>query len=128
MRRVVITGLGALTPIGNNVEAFWDGIKSGKCGIDKVTLFDASEYKTQIAGEIKDFDPAEYIDKKEARKMDRFTQFALIAASEAVKDAGLDMEKEDAWRVGVVTGSGIGGIGTLEDQNKTLIYHRRKGA
>ena len=121
MRRVVVTGLGALTPIGNNVETFWNGIKSGKCGIDKVTLFDASEYKTQIAGEVKDFDPAEYIDKKEVRKMDRFTQFALVAASEAVKDSGLDMEKEDAWRVGVVTGSGIGGIGTLEDQNKTLI-------
>ncbi|MCH5211259.1 MAG: beta-ketoacyl-ACP synthase II [Oscillospiraceae bacterium] len=121
MRRVVVTGLGALTPIGNNVETFWNGIKSGKCGVDKVTLFDASEYKTQIAGEVKDFDPAEYIDKKEARKMDRFTQLALVAASEAVKDAGLDMEKEDPWRVGVVTGSGIGGIGTLEDQHKTLM-------
>ncbi len=121
MRRVVITGLGAVTPVGNNVETFWDGIKSGKCGIDKVTFFDASEFKTQIAGEVKDFDPAEYIDKKEARKMDRYTQLAIVAASEAVEDSGLDMEKEDKWRVGVVTGSGIGGISTLEDQHKMLL-------
>ena len=121
MRRVVITGLGAVTPVGNNVETFWDGIKSGKCGIDKVTFFDASEFKTQIAGEVKDFDPAEYIDKKEARKMDRYTQLAIVAASEAVEDSGLDMEKEDKWRVGVVTGSGIGGISTLEEQHKALL-------
>ncbi len=125
MRRVVVTGLGAITPIGNNVDAFWEGIKSGKCGIDKVTLFDASDMKTQIAGEVKDFDPSEYIDKKEARRMDRYAQFALAAASEAVKDSGLDMEKEDAWKVGVVTGSGIGGISTLEEQHKTLL---EKGA
>ena len=121
MRRVVVTGLGAVTPIGNDVKSFWDGIKSGKCGIDKVTLFDASELKTQIAGEVKDFEPTDYIDKKEARKMDRYTQFALVAASEAVADSGLDMEKEDPWRVGVITGSGIGGIKTLEEQHKALI-------
>lgn len=121
MRRVVVTGLGAITPIGNNVESFWNGIKSGKCGIDKVTLFDASEYKTQIAGEVKDFEPTEFIDKKEARKMDRFTQFAVVAASEAAADAGLDMEKEDPWRVGVITGTGIGGIKTLEEQHCALL-------
>lgn len=121
MRRVVVTGLGAVTPIGNNVKTFWDGIKAGKCGVDKVTLFDASEFKTQIAGEVKDFDASEYMDKKEVRKMDRYTQFAVVAASEAVKDSGLDMEKEDAWRVGVITGSGIGGINTLEEQHKSLL-------
>ncbi len=121
MRRVVVTGLGAVTPLGNNVKTFWDGIKSGKCGIDKVTHFDASEFKTQIAGEVKDFEPSDYMDKKEARKMDRYTQFAMVAASEAVEDSGLDMELEDPWRVGVITGSGIGGIKTLEDQHKMLM-------
>ncbi len=121
MKRVVVTGLGAVTPIGNNVESFWNGIKSGKCGIDKVTHFDASAFKTQIAGEVKDFDPTDYIEKKEARKMDRYTQFAFAAASEAVKDAGLNMEEEDEWRVGVITGSGIGGINTLEEQHNALL-------
>lgn len=121
MRRVVITGMGAVTPIGNNVEAFWQGIKAGKCGVDKVTHFDASEFKTQIAGEVKDFDPTEFIEKKEARKMDRYTQLAFVAASEAVASSGLDMEKEDPWRVGVITGSGIGGINTLEEQHKALL-------
>ncbi len=121
MRRVVITGLGAVTPIGNNVESFWNGIKSGKCGIDTVTLFDASGYKTQIAGEVKDFEPTDFIEKKDARKMDRFTQFAVVAASEAVADAGLDMEKEDPWKVGVITGSGIGGIQTFEEQHNALL-------
>ena len=121
MRRVVVTGLGAITPIGNNVESFWQGIKSGKCGIDTVTHFDASGFKTQIAGEVKDFEPTDYIEKKEARKMDRFTQLAVVAASEAVADSGLDMEKEDPWKVGVITGSGIGGIDTLEEQHKALL-------
>lgn len=113
--------MGAVTPIGNNVEAFWQGIKAGKCGVDKVTHFDASEFKTQIAGEVKDFDPTEFIEKKEARKMDRYTQLAFVAASEAVASSGLDMEKEDPWRVGVITGSGIGGINTLEEQHKALL-------
>ena len=121
MRRVVITGLGAVTPLGNDVKSFWEGIKSGKNGVDKVTLFDASDLKTQIAAEVKDFEPTDYIDKKEARKMDRFTQFALVAASEAVADSGLQMEKEDPWRVGVITGSGIGGIGTFEQQHTALM-------
>ncbi len=121
MRRVVITGMGAVTPIGNNVESFWEGIKSGKCGIDTVTHFDASGFKTQIAGEVKDFDPTEYMEKKEARKMDRYTQLAVVAASEAVSDSGLDMEKEDPWRVGVITGSGIGGIKTLEEQHNAYL-------
>ena len=121
MRRVVVTGLGAVTPIGNNVEEFWNGIKAGKCGIDKVTLFDATDFKTQIAGEVKNFEPTDFIEKKDARKMDRYTQLAMVAADEAVKDSGLNMEDEDPWKVGVITGSGIGGIHTLEEQHKSLL-------
>lgn len=121
MKRVVITGVGAITPIGKNINEFWSSIKNGVCGVDKVTNFDASEYKCQVAAEVKDFDPAEHIDKKEARKMDRYTQFGMIAADEAMKNSGLDMEKEDAWRIGVITGSGVGGIGTLEEQHTNLM-------
>ena len=99
MRRVVVTGLGAITPIGNNVSDFWHGIKNGACGVDTITHFDASEFKTQIAGEVKNFDVTEFIEQKEARKMDRYTQFAVVAAEEAVKNAGLDMTKEDPWKV-----------------------------
>ena len=121
MRRVVVTGVGAITPIGNDMETFWNSIKNGVCGIDKVTLFDASDLKTQIAGEVKNFEPTDYFEKKDARKMDRFTQFAMIAADEAIKNSGLDMEKEDPWRVGVITGSGIGGITTFEDQHTVLM-------
>ncbi len=121
MKRVVVTGIGALTPIGNDAETFWANIKAGVNGVDYVTAFDVSEMKTKIAGEIKDLDITEHIDKKDARKMDRFTQFALIAATEAVKDSGLDMEKEDPWRIGCITGSGIGGILTFEEQNKNYL-------
>ena len=121
MKRVVVTGVGAVTPIGNDAKTFWQNIKAGVNGVDYVKAFDASAMKTQIAGEIKDLDVSEFIEKKEARKMDRFTQFALIAASEAVKDSGLDMEKEDPWRVGCITGSGIGGILTFEEQHKNYL-------
>lgn len=121
MRRVVVTGVGAVTPIGNNAPAFWQAIRNGECGIDTVKSFDASGMKTQIAGEVKDLDVNQFIEKKEARKMDKYTHYALIAASEAIENSGLDMEKEDAWRVGVMTGSGIGGIKTLEDQHSILL-------
>ncbi|MDD6484696.1 MAG: beta-ketoacyl-ACP synthase II [Clostridiales bacterium] len=121
MKRVVVTGVGAITPVGNNAADFWQAIQDGVCGITKVTRFDTSDLKTQIAGEVKDFDPTKFIDKKEARKMDRFTQYAVVAADEAIKSSGLDMEKEDPWRVGVITGSGIGGITTLEEQHSTLL-------
>lgn len=121
MKRVVVTGVGAVTPIGNDAATFWQNIKDGVNGIDYVKAFDVSQMKTQIAGEIKDLDVTEFIEKKEARKMDRFTQFALIAASEAVKDSGLDMTKEDPWRVGCITGSGIGGILTFEEQHKNYL-------
>lgn len=125
MKRVVVTGIGAVTPIGNDAKTFWKNIKAGVNGVDYVTAFDVSEMKTKIAGEIKNLDVTEYIEKKDARKMDRFTQFALIAASEAVKDSGLDMEKEDPWRIGCITGSGIGGILTFEEQHTNYI---EKGA
>ena len=121
MKRVVVTGVGVVTPVGNNLETFWKSIKGGVCGIDKVTHFDVSEFKTQIAGEIKDLNVEDFIDKKEARKMDRYTQLALIAASEAVENSGLDMSKEDPWRVGVITGSGIGGMSTFEEQHTNLM-------
>ena len=121
MRRVVVTGIGAVTPIGNNAPSFWQAIRNGKCGIDTVKSFDASNLKTQIAGEIKNLEVTDFIEKKEARKMDKYTQYAMIAAMEAVTDSGLDMEKEDSWRVGVVTGTGIGGIQTLESQHQTLL-------
>lgn len=121
MKRVVVTGMGAITPIGNDLDTFWSNVKAGICGIDKVTLFDASDLKTQIAGEVKNFDPLDYFEKKDARKMDRFTQFAMIAADEAIKNSGIDTEKEDPWRVGVITGSGIGGITTFEDQHTVLM-------
>lgn len=121
MRRVVITGMGAVTPIGNDIDSFWQGIKDGVCGIDTVKSFDASAFKTQIAGEVKNLDIEEHIDRKEARKMDRYTQLALIAATEAMNNSGIDMEKEDKWRVGVITGAGIGGIKTLEDQHGAMM-------
>lgn len=117
MKRVVVTGVGAVTPIGNDAKTFWQNIKDGVNGVDTVTAFDVTDYKTKIAGEIKNLNVEDYIEKREARKMDRFTQFALIAASEAVKDSGLDMTKEDPWRVGCITGSGIGGILTFEEQH-----------
>lgn len=120
MRRVVVTGMGAITPIGNDIASFWQAIKNGECGIDTIKSFDPSEFKTQIAGEVKNFNPTEYIDKKDARKMDQFTQYALVAAMEAVKNSGIDMSKEDPWRVGVISGSGIGGIKTLEEQHAVL--------
>lgn len=119
-KRVVVTGLGAITPIGIGKDAYWQSLVAGKSGITKITRFDASDYATQIAGEVKDFDATQYIEKKEAKRMDRCTQFALVAAKMAFEDAGLDLEKEDHSRIGTVIGTGIGGIETLHDQYKTL--------
>ncbi len=121
MKRVVVTGVGAVTPIGNDAKTFWQNIKDGVCGIDVVKSFDPQPFKTQIAGEVKDLEITDHIEKKDARKMDRYTQLGLIAATEAVEDSGLDMEKEDPWRVGVITGSGIGGILTFEEQHTNYI-------
>ena len=118
MKRVVITGLGAITPLGNNVEEFWKGIKDGKCGIDYITKFDTTDFKVKLAAEVKDYNPEDYFDRREARRLDKFSQYAMIASREAWKDSGLDKEKENMEKVGVVVGSGIGGIETIETENK----------
>ena len=114
MRRVVVTGLGAVTPIGNNVDEFWKSITLGKIGFAPITKFDVTDYKCKLAAEVKDFNPEEYMDKKAARRMELFCQYAVAAAGEAIQDAGLDMEKEDAWRVGCSIGSGIGSLQAME--------------
>lgn len=120
MRRVVVTGVGVVSPVGNNKQDFWAAIKAGTCGIDKVTKFDASMFNCQVAAEVRDFDATQYIDRKEAKRMDTYCQYAVAAAKMAIADSGLDFEKEDKTRIGVITGSGIGGIATLEDQKETL--------
>ena len=117
-RRVVITGLGAITPLGNNVEEFWKGIKEGKCGIDQITKFDASEFKVKLAAEVKGYNPEDYFDRREAKRLDLFSQYAMVASREAWKDSGLDKETENMERVGVIVGSGIGGIQTIETENR----------
>jgi 3-oxoacyl-[acyl-carrier-protein] synthase II len=120
-RRVVVTGLGLVSPVGIGVEESWSALVAGKSGIAPITLFDASTYPTRIAGEVKGFDPAQFMDRKEVRRNDRFIHFALAAAHMAVKDAGLDMSKEDAERVGCIVGAGIGGLGTIEDEHGTFV-------
>ena len=119
-KRVVITGLGAITPVGNTAAEFWQSLTNGVSGIGPITRFDASDFTTRIAGEVKGFEPTQFIDKKEAKRMDRVTQFAVAATSMAIEDAALDLEKEDLERIGTVIGTGIGGIDTLHDQYKTL--------
>lgn len=120
-KRVVITGLGCVTPVGNNKDEFWKNIKSGVCGIDTVTRFDTTTFQTQIAGEVKDFNPENYISKKELKRLDRFTQYALVSAKMAVEDANLDLEVIDKDRMGVIIGTGIGGVETIEEQHKILL-------
>lgn len=120
-KRVVVTGMGAITPIGNSVDAFWESVKQGKIGFDKISYFDASEYKCKLAAEVKDFNAADYMDKKAARRMEQFCQFAVAAAKEAMEDAGIDMEKEDAYRVGCAVGSGIGSIQAMEREYTRLV-------
>ena len=116
LRRVVITGLGALTPVGNSAPETWKALVAGKNGIALITSFDASLFKTHFAGEVKDFDPTTVIDRKEARKMDRYAQFSVCVADEALRDSGLDLEKEDRSRVGVIWGSGMGGLQSTEQE------------
>ena len=116
-RRVVITGVGAVTPVGNDVPSFWAAIRAGKCGIGPITHFDTTNFKASLAAEVKDFQPENVLDRKELRHMDRFTQFAMVAAHEAMQDSGLDMEKEDATRCGTNVSSGIGGMGTTEAEH-----------
>ena len=120
-RRVVVTGMGVISPVGNKVEDFWNNLAAGKSGITKLSIIDPEPYPSKIAGQVLDFDPSPYIDAKEARRMDRFTQFAVSAAVQAVEDSKLDPEQEDPSKVGVIIGSGIGGMQTFQDQYKTLL-------
>ena len=119
-RRVVITGMGAITPIGNSVEEFWNSIKEGKTGFGPITYFDTADYRCKLAAEVKDFDPTQYMDKKSARRMEQFCQFAVAAAGEAIADAGLTMEQEDPYMVGCSVGSGIGSLQAMEREYDRL--------
>ncbi len=121
MRRVVVTGMGALTPIGNNLQDYWKGLVEGVSGAALITRFDTSKFKTKFACELKDYDPSRYFDRKESRKMDRYTQYAHVAADEAVKDAGLDPEATDKDRSGIIWASGIGGIETFLEEVKGFV-------
>ncbi|NLM20763.1 MAG: beta-ketoacyl-ACP synthase II [Peptococcaceae bacterium] len=121
MNRVVITGLGVISPLGNNVPGFWDNIKNGQCGIAPISSFDTTGYKTTLGAEVKDFDPEALLDKKEARRMDRYCQFAMAAAQEAYQDAGLEKSETDRNQLGVIIGSGIGGLLTIEEQHTKLM-------
>ena len=120
-KRVVITGLGAITPIGNDVEEFWKNIKEGKCGIDKITKFDTTDFKVKIAGEVKGYNPEDYFERREAKRLDLFSQYAIVASRQAWKDSGLDKEKENMERVGTIIGSGIGGIETIETEHEKCV-------
>ena len=119
-RRVVVTGMGAITPIGNSVEEFWSGIKEGKTGFGPITYFDTADYRCKLAAEVKDFDPTQYMDKKSARRMEQFCQFAVAAAGQAISDAGLTMEQEDPYMVGCSVGSGIGSLQAMEREYDRL--------
>ena len=116
LKRVVVTGLGALTPIGNNIEEFWNNLIIGKSGAAPITYFDTEKFKTKFACELKDFNVLDFLDRKEARKMDRFTQYAMVASEQAILDSKLDLDSIDNYRSGVIWGSGIGGIETFQDE------------
>ena len=120
-RRVVVTGLGAVTPIGNTVDEFWTGVRTGKTGIGPITRFDAEGYKAQLAAEVKDFNARERMDAKAARRMELFSQYAVAAALEAKEDAAIDMEQEDVFRVGVMIGSGVGSLATVELAHEKIV-------
>ncbi|MDR1526060.1 MAG: beta-ketoacyl-ACP synthase II [Dysgonamonadaceae bacterium] len=127
LKRVVVTGLGAITPLGDNVKTTWEAMTKGVSGAGPITLFDATKFKTRFACEVKHFDPNTHFDRKEARKMDRYAQFALVSAQEAIEDAGLNTEAVDPNRVGVVFSSGIGGIGTFEQEIGYYYQHEEMG-
>ena len=120
-KRVVVTGMGVISPIGNNVEEFWKGIVEEKIGFAPITSFDTSNYKCKLAAQVKDFKPEEYMDKKAARRMEPFCQYAVAAAGEAIRDAGLVMEQEDPYRVGCAIGSGIGSLQAMEREHIRLL-------
>ena len=119
-RRVVVTGLGAVTPIGNNVDDFWTSVKAGKIGFDHITKFDTTDYKCHIAAELKDFNPQDFMDRKAAKRMEPFSQYAVAAAKQAIDDSGLDIEKEDRYMVGCAIGSGIGSLQAMERETQKL--------
>jgi 3-oxoacyl-[acyl-carrier-protein] synthase II len=121
LKRVVVTGLGAITPIGNNLTQYWEGLLSGRNGIGSITFFDASRHSCRIAGEVKGFDPHDYLDRKEAKRMDRFSQFAVAASLQALADAQLTLDELNADRVGVIIGTGVGGLKVLEEQQEVLL-------
>lgn len=125
-RRVVITGLGAVTPVGNDVNSFWNNIKEGKCGIDYIKGIDTTDLRVKVAGEVKNFNPSDILGKKESRRLDRFTQFALVAADEAIKSSKIDLDKIDKNRFGVYVGAGIGGLSTIESEVKKLAGESKK--
>ncbi|ASO04543.1 3-oxoacyl-[acyl-carrier-protein] synthase II [Arenibacter algicola] len=116
LKRVVVTGLGALTPIGNNIEEYWEGLKNGKSGSAPITYYDTEKFKVKFACELKNYNAEDYFDRKEARKLDRFAQYALISSDEAIKDSGLDLDKIDKFRTGVIWGAGIGGLETFQNE------------
>ncbi len=120
-KRVVITGMGAVTPIGNDVERFWNGVKASQCGIDFIKSMDTENFKVKVAAEVKDFNPEVAIDKREARRMDKYCQYAMVATEEAIKDSKIDLETMDKYRLGVLVSSGIGGLGTMENEHKRMI-------
>ena len=117
MRRVVVTGLGAITPIGNNVKDMWEAVQNGVCGIAPITLYPTEDRKVKLAGEVKNYQPEDYMEKRDAKKMDRFTQFAMIAADEAIEDSGINLEECDTDRCGIIVSSGIGGLSTIQRED-----------
>ena len=127
LKRVVVTGLGALTPIGTNVNETWENALAGKSGAGPITLFDASLFKTQFACEVKNYDPSEHFERKEARKYDRYAQLAITSAKEAIEDSGLDLEKENLDRIGVIFSAGIGGIKTFEEEVGNYYLNKERG-
>lgn len=122
LRRVVVTGLGALTPIGNSIEEYWDGLVNGKSGAAPITYYDTEKHKTKFACEVKGFDIGRYMDRKEARRLDKFAQYAIAASDEAIKDAGITLENSDKYRIGVIWGAGIGGLETFQEE---VIYYAK---
>lgn len=127
LKRVVVTGLGALTPIGNNVHDYWEGLINGVSGAGPITQFDASKFKTRFACELKNFNPGDFLDRKEIRKMDPYTQYAMVVAKEAIDDSGMDLEGEDKNKIGVIFGAGIGGLQTFEEEVGNYVLHQDEG-
>jgi 3-oxoacyl-[acyl-carrier-protein] synthase II len=124
-RRVVITGMGVITPLGLTLEQYWDNLSNGRSGVDRISNFDPSDYSSQIGGEVKDFEPEKWLDPREIRKMDRFSQLAVAAASNAVEDSGMVFPAENPYRYGAIMGSGIGGFYEIESTTRTLILLQR---